>query len=89
MSSEEILQGVEDIHLNTSSDSDSEYELEEETTTKSLPLSSRTITEKEDIVTKYADKIKTDPIKRGQKLPRIELTGLQLNKFWIHALFDS
>ena len=65
MSSEEILQGVEDIHLNTS-DSDSEYELEEETTTKSLPLSSRTITEKEDIVTKYADKIKTDPIKRGQ-----------------------
>ena len=37
MSSEEILQGVEDIHLNTSSDSDSEYELEEETTTKSLP----------------------------------------------------
>ncbi|KAL1581269.1 Serine/threonine-protein kinase rio1 [Candida albicans] len=70
MSSEEILQGVEDIHLNTSSDSDSEYELEEETTTKSLPSSSRTITEKEDIVTKYADKIKTDPIKKGPKITK-------------------
>ena len=31
-----------------------------------MPLSSRTITEKEDIVTKYADKIKTDPIKRAK-----------------------
>ena len=68
MSSEEILQGVEDIHLNTSSDSDSEYELEEETTTKSLPLSSRTITEKEDIVQNMQTKLKQIQSK-GPKLP--------------------
>ncbi|EMG49771.1 Serine/threonine-protein kinase RIO1 [Candida maltosa Xu316] len=52
----DISKAVEDIHLSSDSDSDDERP--------------KTITEKEDIVTKYADKIKTDPIKKGPKVTK-------------------
>ncbi|RCK56130.1 Serine/threonine-protein kinase RIO1 [Candida viswanathii] len=67
----DLSQQVENIHLDSSSDSDSDDDYSQPTsTTNSKVATPKTITEKEDIVTKYADKIKTDPIKKGPKVTK-------------------
>lgn len=62
---------VEDIHLSSSSESDTDDDYSPaNTANKVVAATPKTITEKEDIVTKYADKIKTDPIKKGPKITK-------------------
>ncbi|CAI5756982.1 unnamed protein product [Candida verbasci] len=51
------------------SDSDSDSDSEIETNAK-VSVHPKTLVEKEDIVTKYADKIKTDPLKKGPKITK-------------------
>ncbi|RLV93966.1 Serine/threonine-protein kinase RIO1 [Spathaspora sp. JA1] len=58
--SEEIVERINQVEIYSDSDSDSETEI-------STPSSSSGTTHKEDIVTKYADKINTDPVKSGPK----------------------
>lgn len=66
---EAIQKGTEDFDFSSDTDSDSSSDEEESPSTfKTKPMAvPKTITEKEDIVTKYADKIKTDDIKKGPK----------------------
>lgn len=68
---EELSQKVQDVDLESSdSDSDSEFEADpqsidaKDNTAKALP---KTLTDRGDIIAKYADKIKTDDIKKGPK----------------------
>lgn len=65
-----------------SSDSDSDVELADVGASRGGPVP-KTITEKEDIVTKYADKINTDPIKKGPKTVKD-----RANRATVEQVFD-
>ncbi|KAI5955476.1 rio1 [Candida theae] len=73
MSTEEISQKLDEFSLSDScSDTDTDYESETEGTTAkqaNKPAVSKPL-ENEDIVTKYADKIKTEPFKKGPQVTK-------------------
>lgn len=93
MSAEEIESKLgqldfSDLEIDSDTDSDSGDDNEQSTLSQaSKPLASKPL-EKEDIVTKYADKIKTEPFKRGHKLQKIDQRGQLLSKFWMLEHYD-
>ncbi|KAG7665245.1 rio1 [[Candida] subhashii] len=78
MSTEELTRQIEDTGIYSSSDETTDSDSEDETfannnkssRTSHPQIAPKTLTEKEDIVTKYADKIKLDPVKKGPKITK-------------------
>lgn len=68
MSYEEIKERVEDIDISSSDTDSSDSDLE--STTQDKNGGPKTITDKGEIIAKYSDKIKTDDIKKGNKVTK-------------------